>query len=156
MKQLWINLKKIKVIKRDKDYFFITEKQAESIEEAKKLKLDMIKIIDIDNWKVLFWWDPRELKEFVEDFSKVKMKHSEIEDMQRMDNHYLYEKNNIKKNEWTENKLKEPWMDKLFDMFIIKARQKLENAVDKKWIWEDFIYNYALCKFRIYNNCPYK
>jgi len=155
MQKLWPNAKIIKAIKRDKDYFYVTQKQVDAIELARKLKDDMIKIEDADTKQLLFWGKPADIIEYKEDLTQINTKARSEEEKAQDGWIKAYRENEKKKKAWSIEKMKEPWMKEMYEECLLAAREKLDEALKKEYIWEKFLKRYSLCVWRKMNSCPY-
>ncbi len=143
----------ILAVKRDRETFLCTEDQAQQIEDAIFQKIWRIKLVDA-KWKMIFWWDPKEIKEFREDTRDMKRQIQEQEDMEQTRFRSQFMANKNKKIEWTKNQMKVMNKEEI-ECFIEQAKNKLSWAVKKEYVWEKFIREYAMCLLRKHFKYPY-
>lgn len=145
-------VRKIRCIKRSGDTFDITQDECNYLEECKK-KWTFAKIIDM-NGKIIFWWDPKDIKEFTVTDEDYKKKIYQKENIEQSEYSKRFMDNNKKKLEWTKRKLEELTPDEI-EYFRDNARHNLKTAIQKKNVWEKFIERYAMCLLRKHFECPY-
>ncbi len=153
MQELQTEIKTIRVHKKDKTFFDLTQSEFEKFEKMLSWTDPLIKLID-SKWHIIFFWNKNLITEITNTMDHYRNKNSLEEDKKRTEYEKWYYENKKKKDEWTNNKLKEIWDD--FNFYIEETKKILSNTIQKEYILLKFIKDYALCLMRKTEKCPYK